>query len=156
VTVYTVHEPPDPPADRLDRAERLLFVEDGFSWLAAFFAPIWMIANRMWLALLLYLAAVFALTLALLGLGFGSEWVRIAVLALHLAVGFEAGSLRRWTLDRRGWRMLGAVKGQSLDECERRFLESWLPEQPIIAESSLARSPGARPPRWRRWFGSRA
>jgi hypothetical protein len=156
VTIYTVHEPPNPPADRLDRAERLVFVEDGFSWMAAFFTPFWMIANRMWFALLLYLAAVVALALALLALGVGSDWIRIAMLALHLAIGFEAGSLQRWTLDRGGWHMLGAVTGQSLEECERRFLESWLPEQPIIAESSLARSAGTRRPRWRGWFGSRA
>jgi hypothetical protein len=156
VTIYTVHEPPDPPADRLDRAERLVFVQDGFSWLAAFFTPFWMIANRMWLALLAYVAGVAALGLALLALGVGSDWVRIAMLALHLAIGSEAGTLQRWTLDRGGWRMLGAVTGQSLEECERRFIQGWLSEQPIIAESGLARSGEARPSRWRRWFGSRA
>jgi hypothetical protein len=155
VTVYTVHEPPNPPADRLDRAEQLEFVEDGFLWLAALFAPFWMIANRMWLALLLYLAGVFALALVLFALGVAPEWILVAVLALHLAIGSEAGSLRRWALERSGWRTLGAVAGQSLEECERRFLEGWLPEQPIIAESSLVRSAEARPSRWRRWFGSR-
>jgi hypothetical protein len=153
VTVYTVHEPPNAPADRLDRGERLVFVEDGFSWLAALFTPFWMIANRMWLALLLYLAAVFALVLVLLAFGMTFEWIQVAVLALHLAIGSEAGSLQRWALQRSGWRTLGAVTGRSLEECERRFLEGWLSQQSIIAESSLARPADVRPPRWRRWFG---
>ena len=155
MTVYTVHEPPNPPADRLDAAEQLVFVEDGYSWPAALFTPFWMMAHRMWLPLLFYLAAVVALGLVLLGLGVTFDWMLVTALALHLAIGSEADSLQRWALERSGWRMLGAVTGQSLEECERRFFESWLSKQPIIAEGGLARSPDARP-RWRRWFGSRA
>ena len=49
---FTVHEPPDPPADRIDRAEKLVFVKDGFSWAAALFGPLWMIFHRLWWALL--------------------------------------------------------------------------------------------------------
>ena len=45
---FTVHEPPDPPADRIDRAERLAFVRDGFSWSAALFTPVWLLAHRLW------------------------------------------------------------------------------------------------------------
>jgi hypothetical protein len=151
VTVYTVHEPPNPPADRLDAAEQLVFVEDGISWLAALFAPFWMIAHRMWPALLFYLGAVLALGLVRLGLGVASEWMLVAAVALHLAIGSEADSLQRWALERSGWRTLGAVTGQSLEECERRFFEKWLPEQPIIAKSSLTPSVGLRS-WWRRWF----
>jgi len=33
VVAYTVHEPPNPPADRLDRAERLVFIKDGQEFL---------------------------------------------------------------------------------------------------------------------------
>lgn len=155
MTICTVHEQLNPPADRLDRAERLLFVEDGFSWLAAFLTPLWMLANRMWRALLLYLAGVFAFALTLHGLGVTAEWSQLATLALHVAIGFEADSLQRWTLARSGWRMLGAVTGPSLEECERRFLERWLPDQPIIAATSLAPSADARPSRRHGWFASR-
>ena len=31
LVVFTVHEPPNAPADRLERAEQLVFVKDGFS-----------------------------------------------------------------------------------------------------------------------------
>ena len=51
---FTVHEPPNPPADRIERADKLVFVKDGFSWMAALFAPLWMLVHRLWWALLGY------------------------------------------------------------------------------------------------------
>jgi hypothetical protein len=65
--------------------------------------------------------------------------VGLAVLALNLLIGFEADTLRRWTLARRGWRTLGAVSGKTAAECERRFFDAWLPSQPIIAPGAGAR-----------------
>ena len=116
---FTVHEPPNPPVDAVDRAESLVFIKDGFSWAAALFAPIWLIAHRLWWALL----------------GF-----------VLLSGSFEADPLRRWALERRGWRMLGTVTGKTAAECERRFFETWLPSQPIIAPRT-----DPRPPRDSRW-----
>ena len=54
---FTMHEPPNPAADRVDRAESLVFVKDGFSWAAALFAPIWLIVHRLWWPLLGYVVA---------------------------------------------------------------------------------------------------
>ena len=53
---FTVHEPPNPPADRVDRAESLVFIKDGFSWAAALLAsfvtivlmPVVMCARAPW------------------------------------------------------------------------------------------------------------
>jgi len=129
VQTYTVHEPPNPPDSRVKRAERLVFVREGFTWRAALFAPFWMLAHRMWLVLLLYLVVVAAVDATLIATGFSSQWVALATIAVHVAVGFEAGTLRRWTLDRRRWRMLGAVTGQSETDCERRFFQAWLGEE---------------------------
>jgi Protein of unknown function (DUF2628) len=133
---FTVHEPPHPPADRIDRAASLLFVKEGFSWPAAIFAPFWMLAHRLWWPLLGYvgLTVVFELVrwTAILNPG----WVTLAGLALHLLIGFEADTLRRWKLDHTGWRVLGAVSGRNASECERRFYDEWLPSQPVIASAS--------------------
>ena len=49
------------------------------------------------------------------------------MLGLNLLIGFEADTLRRWALDRSGWRMLGSVSGRTVAECERRFFDGWLP-----------------------------
>lgn len=133
---YTVYEPPNPPADRVDRAESLVFVKDGFSWLAALFAPLWMLAHRLWWPLLGYIVANIALQAVQWLTGVSPDLWVLTGLALNLLVGFEAGTLRAWTLERRQWRNLGAVSGRSLEECERRFLDAWLPSQPIIAPAT--------------------
>jgi hypothetical protein len=135
--VYTVHEPPDPPADRLDRAESLVFVRDGFSLSAMLFAPIWMALHGLWLALAAYVVIVAALTVPLI-LDIQSHWVAVALLGLHLVIGYEAASLRRWTLDRRGYRFVASVAGRSAADCERRFFEAWLPGEPPLDHSRLA------------------
>ena len=138
----TVHEPPDTPADRIDRAEGLVFVKDGFSWPAALFTPIWLIAYRLWWPLLGYVAA--SALLAWLAGALASGWTTLATLALHLLIGFEADTLRRWRLGRRGWRTLGTVTGRTAAECERRFFDNWLPAQPVIAAPRASGGSGHR------------
>lgn len=126
---YTVYETPKPLEDRVKRAERMVFVRDGFSWMATLFAPLWMLVHRMWLALFLYIVLMIALNAALIAADVSPQWQTVAIIAVHLAIGFEAGSLRRWKLERRRWRMMGAVVGPSRIECERRFFQAWLGEE---------------------------
>jgi hypothetical protein len=126
---FTVHEPPHPPADRLQRAESLVFVKDGFSWPAALFSPVWLLVSRLWWPFAAYVVLAGLLELIRWRTNVPSEWVTLAGFALHAVIGFEAGTLRRWSLDRRGWRTLGSVTGRRLAECERRFYEEWLPGQ---------------------------
>jgi hypothetical protein len=38
--------------------------------------------------------------------------------------------------------MLGSVTGRNAAECERRFFETWLPSQPIIAPRTEPRDGG--------------
>jgi hypothetical protein len=139
---FTVHEPPSPPADRSDRAESLAFVKDGFGWGAALFAPVWLAAHRLWWPLLGYVAANGLFELGRMALPSAGSWIALAGVALHLLIGLEAGTLRRWGLARRGWRMLAVVSGKSPAECERRFFEAWLPAQPVIAPAPAGGSGG--------------
>lgn len=136
---YTVHEAPDSPSDRVERAERLAFVKEGFSWPAAVAAPIWLAVHRIWLPLAAYLAIVGGVEALKYVTALDHRWLGLVVVGLNLAVAYEADTLRRWALDRRGWRDLGAVSGRNLAECERRFFDGWLPAQPILAR------PAARP-----------
>jgi len=138
--VYTVHEPADPPADRVDRAEALRFVRDGFSWAAALFAPLWMIARRLWLALVVYLIGVGALGILLSAIGASDEIRTVVLLAVHVLIGFEADEIERWTLARNGWQTIGSITGESALDCERRFLDAWLPNQPMLRPETLSAS----------------
>ena len=133
---YAVYEAPNPPADRIDRAESLVFVRDGFAWGAALFTAIWMLLHRLWWALLGYVLLLAGLQLLGSLLKVDQQWIGLAGVALNILVGFEAQSLRRWALERRGWTHVGTATGKDLAECERRFFEGWLPAQPIIAAPS--------------------
>jgi hypothetical protein len=151
---FTVHEPPDPPADRIDRAERLVFIKDGFSWAAAVFGPLWMLVHRLWWALLGLLLITGGLQLIGKFTAADQRWLGLAAFAVNVLVGFEADTLRRWALERRGWQMLGSVSGRNYAECERRFFEAWLPGQPILTPSPPSRPASGLFGGWRRSFGA--
>ena len=149
---FTVHEPPEPGADRVDRASELLFVKDGFSWLTALCPPLGFIASQMWLPLLAYLVFAGVAGAGLMALGFNPEFLSLLFLAVSIYLGFEHSTLQRWTLDNAGWQMLGSVTGKTLDECERRFFETWLPSQPVISTTySRPKSSEILPPRRVPW-----
>lgn len=139
---YTVHEEPEPRPDREDRAERLKFVREGFSLFAFILPPVWMLANRLWLVLIGYLLILGALHGLITLLEIPEHWRYYVTMATNLVVAFEADALERWSLDRRSWRMVGAVSGTSFDECERRFFEKWVPDTPMVAPTNFDR-PGA-------------
>ena len=54
------------------------------------------------------------------------------MLAANIVIGFEASSLQRWTLSRRDWVETGTVVGRNRAECERRFFDGWLVDQPVL------------------------
>ena len=116
--VYTVHEPPGELTPEA-RAERTAFVKEGFCWPALFIAPIWLLYHRMAWGFLGYLvlSLLIGALVARLPAGVGS------LLGLLFAVWFalEANSLRRWSLARAGWRMVGVAAGRTRDEAERAF-----------------------------------
>ncbi|MEM9027592.1 MAG: DUF2628 domain-containing protein [Pseudomonadota bacterium] len=124
---YTVHEAPNRPVDHIERAVRLKFVRGGFNWFAALLPPIWMLANGLWLVLVGYIVLATALQAAFTALEVGQAIQGAAALGFNLLIGFEADSLKRWTLARRGWNLVGSVGGRNYATCERRFLEAWLP-----------------------------
>lgn len=126
VVAYTVHEPEEPASDPLERAESLVFVQDGMNWMALFFAPIWLLVHRMWIPLVGYIVATAAIGTVLELIGLNPTWVTIAVLGINLIVALEADSMRRWVLERKGWKMIDTVSGANTRECERRFFERWV------------------------------
>ena len=141
MATYTVHKPPQSDADRIDRGVELEFVKDGFSWLTAICPPIGFIANGIWLMAIAYFAGAALLGYLLNALKVDPGWIGIIFLMINIYLGFEVSTLKRWMLDQRGWDMIGVVNGKSIAECERRFFESWLPEQPVIASEASNHAP---------------
>lgn len=133
VTTYTVHEPPSPDPDRVDRADGLQFVKDSFSWITAIFPPLGFAMKGLWLPLLAYVVIVSLVAGVMTGLGISEQWSTLVIMAFNVYLGFEASSIERLMLDRAGWQMIGSVTGKTLAECERRFFESWLPGQPMVS-----------------------
>ena len=134
---YTIHEPPTAAADKLDRAEQLLFVREGFSWSAALFGPFWLLGHQLWWALLGYLVVIVGGYAVLAAVGLADQLFGTFALLVNALIGFEGDNLRRWQLARRGWQTVGVVTGRTALECERRFFENWLPDQPYIRAETL-------------------
>jgi hypothetical protein len=78
----------------------------------------------------------------------------IVAALLSLLVGFEAATLRRFTLSRRGWRNVGLVVGDDIESAERRFFDAWVnkswAEQSSVGAAPRASSPAMGVPMARR------
>jgi len=137
MATYTVHAPPLRKGDKAADPERFVFVRDGFHFWAFVLAPLWLLAHRLWLAFIGYLV----LTSLIGGLFY---WDGVLYLleffgsfAVALLVGFEAASLWRWTLARRGWKTLGFVVGDDEETAERRFYAEWAKAAPATAAAAM-------------------
>ncbi len=135
--VFTVHERPDPPADRIDLPEELVFVKDGFAWGVAAFPPLVFAMRGQWLALGAYIVAAGLLAGLMSLAGASNDWIGLAILGLNIFTGLEASTIERAILDRQGFIEVGTVSGRNQNDCERRFFESWITGQPAV---SVARS----------------
>jgi hypothetical protein len=149
MAAYAVFEPPARRGAGVGHTDRFIFVRDGFGWGAFLLGPIWMAWRRLWLVLIGYvmLAAILEVLFRLARVPI--EGRVLAGFLLALLIGFEAVTLRRWTLMRRGWHDLGIVVGDDLESAERRFFEAWtagaMPVRPATA--SAERERGAAPAR---------
>jgi len=103
-----------------------VFVRDGFSFWAFLLAPLWMLRHRLWLVFVGYVIVAVALQVGLRLIGASSGVIIAVSLLLALLVGFEAATLRRFTLARRRWKNVGIVVGDDLESAERRFFDAWI------------------------------
>jgi Protein of unknown function (DUF2628) len=126
MAVYTVHEPPQRGGAAAADVERFAFVRDGFSWWAFLFAPLWMLRHRMWLVLVGYVVIAVGLQILIRAFGGSAGLAALVGLLIGLLAGLEAGTLRRFTLSRRGWKNLGVVSGDDREDAERRFFDAWV------------------------------
>lgn len=132
--IYTVHELPGAPLD----GAGIVLVKEGFSFPAFAFSWAWLLWHRLWIAAALWIALIIVVSLVAQNL-LGAEGAAICSLALQLMLGFEANDIRRWTLERKGYRMAGLAGGGNLEEAERAFFAKW--DRPLDVESAPERKP---------------
>jgi hypothetical protein len=129
VTVYSVYEPPTEAPDLAERAARLAFVKEGFSWPALFVPILWLLYYRMWIEFILLVLVYVALQWAFGTDPQGQALAGWASLAIGVLFAFEASDLRTLSLERRGYRLAGVASGRGRTEAERSFFHAWLPQQ---------------------------
>ena len=143
--VYTVHAPITASAGSV-ATDRFAFVRDGFHFWAFVFGPLWLLAHRLWLALIGWIVVMAVVDLSLRALGAGDTAIFFANFLIALLMGFEAGSLRRWTLSRGKWRQLDVVVADDVEGAERRFFDRWTAKQRGFANDQGAIDRGGPPP----------
>ncbi len=106
--IYTAHVRPE-------RAPEL--VREGFSWGALAFGPLWLLAHRAWIPAAIYVAVVVAaIAVAPPTVGAAIGW------AVVLLSGVLGSDLVRWSLERRGYALAGAVAAPDADYAFARLL----------------------------------
>lgn len=144
--VYTVHAPSIGDAGTRVAGDRFVLVRDGFHFWAFVFGLFWLLYHRLWWASLGYVVVVIGVMVALALLHVSSGTDFFVMLLLALLMGFEAASLRRWTLSRRKWRQLDVVVGNDEQDAERRFFDRWTTRQSDPANDQAGVDRGAPPP----------
>ncbi len=133
MSTYTVHAPPPRRGESAAPPERFKFVRDGFYFWAFLLAPFWLLVHRLWLALFGYLVLSGAIGVGLYMLHISQSVGWLVGLLIALLVGFEASTLWRWKLSRRGWTLVGFTVGEDLEIAERRFFAAWATRRPGTA-----------------------
>lgn len=133
--VYTVHIPQGARPGDPSAFSRAVLVRDGFNVWAFLFTALYFARHGAWLAALGVLVGLgsFAALVSSLDLtpwaAFGAHFLASSL------VGLEAGSLRRWSLQRAGMPVVDVVSGAGHEEAEAKACARWLARAEIAAAS---------------------
>ena len=143
--VFTVHAPVMNDVG-IRATDRFTFVRDGFHVWAALLGAVWLIWHRLWRAVIGWIVVMLAIGFGMSALGAGGNAILLVDVMLALLMGFEAASLRRWTLSRRNWRQLDIVVADNQEQAERRFFDRWTIRQRALVNDQPAVDRGGPPP----------
>lgn len=120
MTIYTVLAPQRATGDTLPPDPmRYVFVKEGFAWPALFFGVVWLIFRRMWLVLVGFVALI--IVARVIEAGLGGDLPGIFLVLAQFLLALEGNELRRWTLQRNGYRIVDVVEARNLGEAEIHF-----------------------------------
>ena len=110
-----------------------LLVREGFSWGALIFGPLWLLAHRAWIPAVLAIAVGVAIGTLPAGA------VRTALsIAYPLLLGFSGNDMRRFSLERRGYRLVNVVAARDAESAFARLLAGRPDLMAAIAAEQLA------------------
>ena len=115
---YSVHERVDESGHPADDA---VFVKDGFSWPAFVLGGFWLVWHRLWIALIAYLLVLALLGAVMAAVGVSPLGGYLVQLLVSLFMGLEGNNLRRWRLERSGYREVAMTGGRDLEASEIRY-----------------------------------
>jgi hypothetical protein len=138
-----------PAGATVPEGEELVFLRDGFSFLAFLFPPLWLLWHRLWVEA----AVTFAVLIAAAGIEqLGGVTVSLPVqLMVSIFVGLEGNGLRIASRRRRGWNEIAVIDAASGYDAETRYLEAEesdgerAPDRQPIVPALTGPSPAARP-----------
>ena len=119
-TVYVPRSTTSPAA----RAERTIFVRDGFDWAAFLFGPLALLHRRLWLAAAAWLVVAAALVFVGRTLHLLPATEVALFLLLAALTGLETAALRQRSLDRRGFVAADLLSRRSREEAERAYFDA--------------------------------
>lgn len=120
MSTFTVHVPPGVSSDAA-RADRTVFVREGFDWASFLLGPLPLLCRGLWRASLAWAAAAAALFLVAVALDLSAAPRLLMYLVLALLTGLEAAEARRGALGRAGFVTAALVSGVTRDAGERLF-----------------------------------
>jgi hypothetical protein len=139
---YTIHER---PAQTAGGDAEVLAIASGFRWWAAIAPLLWLLWHRLWLGFALYLLFSVALGIAF-ALGDIAEPAATAIgLAVSLLIGFGAADYRRWTLERRGWRLVAVLRAEASVDAEDLYIRNRRADTRVTVPQSQAFAPPVLP-----------
>ena len=152
--LYTVHHLKTAPAD----GRGFVFLREGFAWGGLVFGWLWLLWHRLWIPLVLWIAAAILLGVFAEATHVSGAVPAIAALAMQLWLGFEGNDLRRWTLARGDYEEVDIVVAPTLGDAERIFFARWKEPLDLTEQESDWRSPrgGVWPKRKRHTHAAQA
>lgn len=138
MATYTVFSRARPGDTAATPEGRVVFVREGFSWLALLFTPLALIYHRLWLVLAAYVLVGVLMSLAV-ALGAPQASVEVVMVGFSLLIALELPALRARKLARTGHVEEGVVIAANRDLAEQRFFSAWTPRRPVPPDALAPR-----------------